>query len=114
VLKRVSTNVASGGCGVALCGLTGGACEDFCGDRPGLCGLYRVTWSNESNLAAILTWDAGEARGILWTNRRLVHGRLSDLIHAWAIYRVWVGQEVGVLHWSDLAMLPPELTASVV
>lgn len=81
-------------------------CLDYCGDRPGLCGLFRVTWDAPGGLAAVLVWDQTARRGSLWTNRRLVRGRADALVHRWALHRVWTGQAVCTLDASDLAALP--------
>lgn len=96
-----------------LCGLTAATCEDYCGDRPGLCGLHRVAWGTDGDLAAVLTWDDDEARGVLWTNRRIVRGHLCELVNLWAIHRVWTGCCVAVLQRDDLHALPRDMRQAV-
>lgn len=90
-----------------LCGMSDGSCAGYCGDRPGLCGLYRVTWSDPSDLVAVLTWDKTEARGVLWSNRRLVGQGVTDrFVYLWGLHRVWIGYDVAVLPLADLQSLP--------
>lgn len=97
-----------------LCGLTSATCVDFCGDRPGLCGLQRVTWGADGDLAAVLLWDVDESRGQLWTNRHLIHGALGEIVWRWAIHRVFTGKPVDVLTRADLLALPSELLAAAI
>lgn len=97
----------------SLCGVSGGLCEDYCGDRPGLCGLFTVTWGVDGDLAAVLLWDRAEGRGVVWMNRHLIRSSLNGLVRRWAIHRVWTGKDADVLHLGDLAALPADLAPTV-
>lgn len=96
-----------------LCGLSEGACEGWCDDRPGLCGLTRLAWPKDSNLAAVLLWDDAERRGSVWMNRRHTHGPVGLLVYGWAMNRAWRGIAADVLTRADLDALTGDRTATL-
>lgn len=94
-----------------LCEQMGERCESRCAGRANLCGLARWAWPSKKGLAVALLWDPAEQQGVLWTNRRLVRGRLDRLIWHWAVRRISTGTVVAALSAHDLAELPAELLA---